>query len=138
MVHSATNTSPPTSSRGENLVRRFLEGGVGLHTSPRPSNIHKADASLLECPLLLLGFPDGIDIGSKAEEGETFRRLILNLLRADGDGADERGSDEQDSSNERGGELHGGGPGAEVLATEGGAPRMGAKCALLYIKFGVE
>ena len=81
-----------TSSRGVNLVRWFLEGRVGLRTSPCPSNIHKVDASLLELPLLLLGFPDGVDIGSETEKGETFRRFVLDFLRADGDGANERGS----------------------------------------------
>jgi len=109
----------PTCSRGRNLVRRFLEGGVGLHTGPRPSDIHKVDTGLLELPLFLLGFPEGIDIGSEAEKGETLRRLVLNLLRTDWEGADERGSGQQDSSDEGGGELHGEGRETEVRATEG-------------------
>jgi len=50
----------------------LLEGGVGLHINPRLSNIHEVDASLLEFPLFLLGFPDRVDINSKAEKEEDF------------------------------------------------------------------
>ena len=142
MVYSTTTIARPTSIGGGNLVRWFLEGGVGLHTGPRPSNIHKVDAGLLECPLLLIGFPDGVDIGSEAEKGETFRRLALDLLRADGDGADERGSGQQGGNDERGGELHEAGLGTEVLATEGDRGKSGNwsdACSALYqVRGGVE
>lgn len=90
----------PTCSHGGNLFRRFPEGGVGLHTSPRLSNIHKVNTGPLEFPFLLFSFPDGIDIGSEAEKKETFRRRFLNFLRTNGDSADERRSGQQDRSNE--------------------------------------
>jgi len=106
-VRSTTDGAQRTNSLGGNLFRTTVEGGVGLHTGPCPGNVHKVDTSLLEFPLLPFSFPDRVDIRSEAEKGETFRRLPLDLLRADGDSADERGSGQQDSGNERGGELHG-------------------------------
>ena len=140
-VHSTTDAEERTSGRGGNLFRRFLEGGVRQHASPRPSNVHEVDASLLELQLLFVVLPDGIDIWSEAEKGETFRRLVFNLLRADGNGADKRGSDQQNSGNKRGGELHGGGLGAGVQGTEddwgSSGKGGGARSALYRVRGGV-
>jgi len=100
-VRSVADAAQRTSSDSGNPFRRLPEGGVGSHSSPRLGNIHKVDASLLELPLLLLSFPDGIDIGSEAKKEKTFCRNLLNLLRANGDGAGEGGSDQQDGGCER-------------------------------------
>lgn len=100
VVCSITDVVQLTSRRDREIFRGPLGGGVGLEIIPRLGNVHEADTSLLEFPLLLLGFPDGVDIGSEAEKGETLRRLPLDLLGVDGDGADERGGGEQDGGND--------------------------------------
>ena len=95
MRRAAHSTTDCVARRTGNLegslllgTRSLVKNGVGLHIKPGLGDIHEADTSLFEFPLFLLSFPDRVDIKSEAEEEETFRRLPLNLLRADGRGTD--------------------------------------------------